>query len=149
MKKCGELRATSALLMSNISVCSALFFLILCGQLTLGLIMNAAAKNPSESPPLSPEGEKIVQGDPSFVAACQERIRYLASTGLWKLGKPLLTHSDKWGLVWRVDFEYPHDDLAPLINRAICWRTDDGTGVNSEIAIGQQVAPLYVSPHTP
>jgi hypothetical protein len=55
-----------------------------------------------------------------------------------------LTHNDKWGLVWRVDFKYPHDDLAPLINRVICWRTDDGKGVNAEIAIGQHLAPLHV-----
>jgi hypothetical protein len=130
--------------MSGTSVRSALLLLIFCSQLTLGLTMNAAAKNADGAPPLAPEGEKIAQNDPDFATACLARVHYLAPTGQWKLGEPLLTHNDKWGLVWRVDFKYPHDDLAPLINRVICWRTDDGKGVNAEIAIGQHLAPLHV-----
>jgi hypothetical protein len=106
--------------------------------------MNTQAQEPYEFPPIVPDGEAVTE-EPSVTATCSEQVREF--TKHWQLGQPLLTRSDKWGLVWRVDFTMPGESLAPLINRIICWQ-EPGGGVVITVAIGQPVPPLHTRWHS-
>ncbi len=94
------------------------------------------------TPPVYPAAnEKIAPGDVAFATECLAGIRNFPGFEEWKLGKQLVTHSDTWGDVWRVDFEIAGTSLAPLINRIVCWRKADGT-IPIMVAIGQSVPSL-------
>jgi hypothetical protein len=77
-------------------------------------------------PPLLPEGEKPWQ-DEAFSELCSSAVAPRATRQKWILGEPALTHSDKWGLIWRVDFAYHHTSPVLDINsRIIFWKGSDG-----------------------
>jgi hypothetical protein len=92
-------------------------------------------------PPLTPDGEAATNDPLSLAEACQARWEDLIAKGGWRLGTPLITTSEKWGTVYRVDFEMPGPDLTPLTNRLMCWRTTSGQ-LSMMVAVGQQVPPL-------
>jgi hypothetical protein len=101
------------------------------------------------SPPLTPDGEAAMD-DPALVAGCLQRaidlgdkLRKAPDSGGyfdWQLGVPLITHSDDWGVICRVDFIMAGADVAPRINRLVMYNTGNRNDVM--IAIGQEVAPL-------
>jgi hypothetical protein len=95
-------------------------------------------------PPLEPADERELAGNDAFLASCQAALDDISITKGWTLGPQRLTHSDRWGPVWRVDFEFPDTSLKPLINRIICWQTEKGD-IALTFAIGQFVSPLDLS----
>ena len=110
-------------------------------MLIFGLPMNAKAQDIYEHPPTEPTGEHVIQDASAFGADCLGQAQDLAAAGRLELGTPLLTRSDKWGVVWRVDFKIAGQDLQPLVNRIVCWNKPDGSR-HIEVAIGQSIRPL-------
>ena len=70
-------------------------------------------------PNVTPLHETVVD-DPSFVEACMARIAADLESRGWRLGKSIVTRSQEWGLVWRVDLL--GTALLGRIRRIICWR---------------------------
>jgi hypothetical protein len=77
----------------------------------------------------------------TFAAECLLPWSDLIKKSGWVLGAPLVTQSKRWGQILRVDFKIPGEDLSPLVNRLICWRTPAGN-LQLNVAIGQRVPPL-------
>jgi len=77
-----------------------------------------------------PDGETVVPENPAFVSACMSLASSdAASVGL-RLGKSLLTHSDIWGFIWRVDFQtkdFEQDNK--FVIRFVCWSAEDNNAV--------------------
>jgi hypothetical protein len=95
-----------------------------------------------ETPPMVPDRETVVADEPFFVDACKAAFADAAQRLGWSFGKSLLTQSQKWGLVWRVDFVIPgHPTNSRWINRAMCWGNAGGVE-GMAVAFGQQIAPL-------
>jgi hypothetical protein len=92
-------------------------------------------------PPADPATEEVAADDPTFVEECRSAVDHFVARLAMQLGQHLLTRSDKWGLVWRVDFIYFDHDLSPYINRIVCWRTDNGK-VAVSFTVGQLLMPL-------
>ena len=77
-----------------------------------------------------PDGETVVAENPTFVSACMAVASSdVASIG-GRLGKSLLTHSDIWGFIWRVDFliNYLGQD-GRFVIRFVCWSAEDNDAV--------------------
>jgi hypothetical protein len=89
-------------------------------------------------PPLSPEGETVVEDDPAFTEECWA---LAPKNDSYTFGTPVTTRTDVWGLVWRVDFVAKGMDFEPRINRYVCWRNSRGA-LSDQIAFGQDIAPL-------
>ena len=96
---------------------------------------------PQELPPTEPTNERVVQGEDAFAAECMALARGMIK-GDDKLGTPVITQSDRWGLVWRADFEVAGKDYSPRVNRMICWRTPDGALLIG-MEMWQDVPPLH------
>jgi hypothetical protein len=94
-----------------------------------------------ETPSLDPDGQILTADNTTFTTKCVSLVDKVSSGKNWQLGQPLLTRSEKWGLVWRVDFKISDADFSPLVNRIVCWEIADGNNA-IDIAIGQHVAPL-------
>jgi hypothetical protein len=103
--------------------------------------MNARADDSLSQPPLMPEGESAAADRADFAEECQASLKKLGDRVGWQLGIPLITNTKKWGAVYRVDFTMPGPDLAPLINRVMCWRTTSGE-LMIEVSVGQHIPPL-------
>jgi len=97
----------------------------------------------AEIPPVVPEGETVLADEPLFVAACKAAFADAAQRLDWSFGNSLLTQSEKWGFVWRVDFIVSgRSTSSRWINRAICWGEGDGTIIGMATCFGKQVTPL-------
>ena len=117
--------------------------------ITSPLLCSSAALAQPAGPPLDPNGEAPMD-DPSLAAGCLQRAVDLGaklnsapdSAGYfdWKLGAPLITHSDDWGVICRIDFVMAGADVAPRVNRLVMYNTGNRNDVM--IAFGQDVAPL-------
>jgi hypothetical protein len=95
-----------------------------------------------EIPPLVPDRETVVAYEPIFVEACTAAFADDAVKFGWSYGKSLLTRSQKWGLVWRVDFVIAERAASSrFVNRAMCWGSA-GNVEGKAVAFGQQIAPL-------
>jgi hypothetical protein len=80
-------------------------------------------------PSSTPQDEIALDDESSFVDECMARIADDVERFGWRLGKSIVTRSNEWGLVWRVDLlETPS---LGRIRRIICWRPpgSDGTGL--------------------
>ena len=95
-----------------------------------------------EFPPLSPEGETSAPDDGDFPKACLKDLNLIVQRAGWRYGASFLFHSERWGDIWRIDFEIAGEDLSPRINRVMCWRTPADAKLNLMIAIGQDILPL-------
>ena len=80
---------------------------------------------------------------PTFAAGCLAGIGTLRSSEKRVLGAEFVVHSDRWGDIYRVDFEIDGESSSPLLNRLLSWRRVDGT-MPVVIEIGQKVSPLEV-----
>ena len=109
--------------------------------LSVGVTMNTRADEPQSIPPIAAEGEKVLPEDTTFTAECLLPWNDFITRMRWVLGTALVTQSEQWGDILRVDFKIPGEDLSPLVNRLICWRTSAGYS-QLNIAIGQRVPPL-------
>lgn len=105
--------------------------------------MNAKLDEPGVSPPVAPDDGEVAHGDSVFADECNAIATSLAGAR-WNLGIPLVTRSDMWGPVWRVDFEMPGVDLPARVNRIICWRSPEGHPRLTAF-VGQDVPPLHAS----
>ena len=110
------------------------------------LILMAAARAAdaqNEFPPLEPEAEIIAEGE-AFAQDCLMRIMAMSKNLEFKLsGMPVLTRSERWGLIWRVDCEYAN--LNQPVNRFVCAeRGQNGPAI--VVAIGQELVPLTQRP---
>ena len=115
---------------------------LLCGAASVGA--------ESQQPPLSPQGEAVMD-DPDTASYCTQRAVELGakldkapeSAGYfnWTLGEPLVTQNETWGVVCRIDFKMAGDDFAPRVNRLVLYV--GAQKLNFMIAIGQDIAPLH------
>ena len=86
-----------------------------------------------------PDGETPASENPAFVSACRSIVSERASALGWRLEKSILTHSDVWGLVWRIDFKARgHPEGSHYVNRVICWGSADGTVLGTATVFGQK-----------
>ena len=106
--------------------------------------MIAHGQSLSDFPSLEPVGETAIAEDRTFEQKCLSRVEQVAPGDRWRLGTPLLTKSDKWGLIWRADFTIAGVDISPLVNRIVCWQSPSGD-VSINIAIGQRLAVIQNS----
>ena len=128
------------------SECKALAALLLCSFAYADLQTVAGAADVPEFPPLSPEGETSAPDDRDFPKACLKDLNLIVQRVGWRYGASFLSHSEKWGDIWRIDFEIAGEDLSPRINRVMCWRTPADAKLNLMIAIGQDILPLERAP---
>jgi hypothetical protein len=114
---------------------------LLCGAAAIG--------GERQEPPLSPEGEAVMN-DPDTASYCSQRAVELGtklekapdSAGYfnWTLGVPLVTQNETWGVVCRIDFTMAGEDFSPRVNRLVLYV--GARKLNFMIAIGQDIAPL-------
>lgn len=80
-----------------------------------------------ETPNADPGTESVLPNTGAFVDACLKHVAGLVDRLGWQLGQSLLTRSDQWGLVWRVDFTTVNSIAASKsVRRYVCWGTPDG-----------------------
>lgn len=85
-----------------------------------------------------PDGEAPAD-NAAFVSACISVASDRAAALGWRLGKSVLTRSDIWGLVWRVDFKAKdHRENSPHVSRMILWGTADGVVLGTATIFGQK-----------
>jgi hypothetical protein len=86
-----------------------------------------AAKNAEASfcPPEPSADEQPAAEDPEFLANCRADVISMSNGPVvWE--DQLLTHSPKWGLVWRADFRDPKRNNQDYPSRVTCWKNDNG-----------------------
>ncbi len=77
--------------------------------------------------PLADAGsEKVVPDNPKFIAECKSQAGYDMSR--WVIYKSVLTLTEKWGLVWRLDYSDPSYRIG-FINTLVCWKQVTGEWV--------------------
>lgn len=91
-----------------------------------------------------PDGETLASENPAFVSACMTIASGDAEAVGWRLGKSILTHSDIWGFVFRIDIETKHQDQsAQLVRRFICWSAEEkDTVAGTAMISGRKLKPL-------
>lgn len=119
--------------------------LVKLGLLSISLFwsvpMSASAEK--QFPSMAVEEDEIrLPSESAFADACHRKARELATMGHWGLQDSVLTFSKKWGLIWRNDFTDPKGNIAPLVNRVICWRLPSDSEIQITVAVGQNVPPL-------
>jgi hypothetical protein len=128
----------SRLLLSTLVIAG---HVLLCGAASVG--------GGSAEPPLSPDGEAVME-DQETASACLARASALgakldktpdtAGYFEWTLGTPVVTVSQAWGVICRIDFKMAGEDFAPYVNRLVLYA--GAQKMNVMIAIGQDIAPL-------
>jgi hypothetical protein len=109
-----------------------------------------------DEPPLSPEGEQVMN-DPDTASFCRERALELGakldkapdSAGYfqWTLGEPLVSINETWGVVCRIDFTMAGQDVSPRVNRLVLYVGSQK--MSFMIAIGQNLPPLDTDAELP
>jgi hypothetical protein len=113
------------------------WMLALCALFAAGV--GPAPQIPGE-PPLAPGAETPISPPLTPHPECVAQALQTLAITHGRLLRALVTRSRRWGDVWRADFETPDVD-PPLVNRIVCWQ-----GEAMQIAVGQNLAPLPVSP---
>jgi hypothetical protein len=103
---------------------------------------SAMAQDQELLPSVDPHGEVISEHDPQFIAECEAAIADTRLEMGWRMGNSLLTISQQWGLVWRIDFLTRDQTDTRYVNRIICWKGDGNAGINIATAFGQEVPKL-------
>lgn len=104
--------------------------------------MGAETTHQYEAPPLVSTDEISVTPDTAYETTCLAGLKKSDATRDWQFGKSHFTQNEKWGLVLRVDFEIPGQNVRPFINRIVCWRSREDKKLNVEVIFGQDVPPL-------
>jgi hypothetical protein len=96
-----------------------------------------------ERPPLEPEEDVVIVDEPTFLNACKSLIAEDAERFEWSFGNALLTRSEKWGLIWRVDFTTKYGGpVTNRTNRIICWGDASGSFLGLSVSFGQAITQL-------
>jgi hypothetical protein len=77
------------------------------------------------APPFGPDDE-VLATDARFETACLLESASMAKSANWELLSPLMTRSEKFGLVWRVDFRFPLETDDHEVNRIMLWKLPNG-----------------------
>ncbi len=91
-----------------------------------------------------PDGETPVSDNPAFVSACMSVVLRDAAVMGCRLGSYILTHSDVWGFVFRIDLQskYRIQSSKPT-HRFICWSAEEDDKVAGTALIpGYKLKPL-------
>jgi hypothetical protein len=100
-------------------------------------VQTAMCQSENHLPQMEPQNELMAPSETAFVEECKARISDDAKKFGWIFGNSIVTRSDKWGLIWRVDFFLPGDEKRRgLINRIICWRAANEEGISAAFAFG-------------
>jgi hypothetical protein len=76
-------------------------------------------------PPEPEDGENMASDEPDFVSHCQAEVVAMADGPVvWT--DQLLTHSQKWGLIWRADYWEHNQENEDDPTRVVCFRRSDG-----------------------
>jgi hypothetical protein len=91
-----------------------------------------------------PDGETPASENPAFLSACMSNASDHAAAKGWRLGKFILTHSDVWGFVFRIDiqskYQVQHFEFS---HRFVYWSAEeDDTVVGSALFPGYGLKPL-------
>ena len=79
---------------------------------------------------LTPDDGEVLSDNTPFATACLSEATKLPEASGWELGHPVVTKSDKWGTICRVDFKIRGRNALPVVNRIMCWRNaDDGLSI--------------------
>jgi hypothetical protein len=90
-----------------------------------------------------PESETVVADNPAFVSACVSLASSQAASRGWRLGKSLLTHSDVWGFIWRIDFQLKEQDQdSKSVSRLVFWSAEDNDAINGTATYLTDLQPL-------
>jgi hypothetical protein len=113
----------------------------------MGLAMNhIKSTNYTERmyPGPEPDGETPVSENRSFISACMSTASRDAAAMGWRLGKSILTHSDIWGFVFRIDIQSKHQTQGSKpTHRFICWSAEgDDTVAGTALVPGYKLKPL-------
>ncbi len=111
------------------------------------LVVNDAENmNPMETmyPGPEPENETPVFENAAFVSACMSKVSDRPALTGWFLGNSILTHSDVWGFVFRIDFQSANQVKSSEISlRFICWSAEeDNTVAGTALVPGNKLQPL-------
>ena len=82
--------------------------------------------DPNDVPPAVPMAERIAKDNSAFVTECKAHIGYDMSQ--WVIKNAALTETDKWGLVWRLDYTEPTSPPRS-ISTLVCWKLGNGEWV--------------------
>lgn len=93
-------------------------------------------------PSIAVEADEIVLPlDSEFAEECRKYAQWHMDHVSGQLHEMLLTFSRPGGLIWRADFK-AGADLAPLVDRVVCWRRTSDMAIQIAIAVGQNTPPL-------
>jgi hypothetical protein len=91
----------------------------------------------------APEGETVVVDNPAFASVCMTLASSQASSYGWRLGKSLLTHSDVWGFIWRIDFRVKvQSQYSSSVSRLVFWSVEDNNAINGTATYLTELEPL-------
>jgi hypothetical protein len=91
-----------------------------------------------------PDGETPVSENPAFVSACMSTVSDHAAAIGWSFGNSILTHSDIWGFVFRIDLQSKYRvENSRISHRFVCWsaETDDAI-MGTALFPGLELKPL-------
>lgn len=110
------------------------------------LITDAIAMNEARNagPGPTPEGEASAAENAPFISACMIVASDYAEACGWRLRDSVLTHSDVWGFVWRIDFlTKEQDPNSRFVARMVCWSAETASTVmGTATYFAQPLEPL-------
>ena len=93
-------------------------------------------------PPIAVEPDEVVLPlDSEFAEECRKFAQWHMDQVGGRLHEMLLTFSKSGGLIWRADYT-EGADLAPLVNRVMCWRRTRNMAIRIALAVAQNTPPL-------
>ena len=111
-----------------------------------GLITDMIAMNDAQQlcPGPAPKDETRVAENPAFISACMSVVSDHADAYGWRLRNSMLTHSDAWGFVWRIDFlTKDQDPESAFVARMVCWSAEEDARVmGTATYFGRPLEPL-------
>lgn len=93
-------------------------------------------------PSIAVEPDEIVLPlDSDFAEECRKFAQWHMDRVGGQLHEMLLTFSKSGGLIWRADYTQGAN-LAPLVNRVMCWRRTTNMAIRIALAVAQNTPPL-------
>lgn len=101
-------------------------------------------QNTNMCPDPEPDGETRVHDNPAFVNKCMSNISNRATSLGWRLGNSILTRSDVWGFVFRIDLRSRREvQSSEISHRFICWSAEkDDTIAGTALVPAFKLKPL-------